>query len=230
MSRILALDTSTDACSVALLNGDELTQDFRIEPRRHTHLLLPMVQSLLASSSLRLEDLDAIAFGRGPGSFAGIRIATGVAQGLGLAADLPLIPVSTLAAMAITAQPGAQGLPILTALDARMNEVYWALIRFDESGMVYEVEERVSSPRDVSVPSSITQVYGVGSGWVYAREMESLSSTKVSLDQSESIYPTAASMLTIAKDLLLKGQVCLADEVRPVYLRDDVAWKKKDQQ
>lgn len=230
MSRILALDTSTDACSVALLNGDELTQDFRIEPRRHTHLLLPMVQSLLASSSLKLEDLDAIAFGRGPGSFAGIRIATGVAQGLGLAADLPLIPVSTLAAMAITAKPDAQGLPILTALDARMNEVYWALIRFDESGMIYEVDERVSSPSDVFVPDSFSRVLGVGSGWVYAQAMESLSSVNLLLDQPESVYPTAAAMLTIAKELLARGQVSLADEVRPVYLRDDVAWKKKDQQ
>lgn len=104
MSRILALDTSTDACSVALDLDGRLYGEFVVEPRRHTHLLLPMVERVLAEAGVALSALDAIAFGRGPGSFAGIRIATGAAQGLALGADLPLLPVSTLAAMAVNAR------------------------------------------------------------------------------------------------------------------------------
>ncbi|MEO5344412.1 MAG: tRNA (adenosine(37)-N6)-threonylcarbamoyltransferase complex dimerization subunit type 1 TsaB, partial [Gammaproteobacteria bacterium SHHR-1] len=121
MSKILALDTSTDACSAALLLDGQLLKRFKVEPRRHTHLLLPMVDELLQESGVTLASLDAIAFGRGPGSFAGIRIATGAAQGLALAAGVPVLPISTLESLAyefVQEQSLQQG-QLLTALDAR---------------------------------------------------------------------------------------------------------------
>ena len=125
MAKILALDTSTDACSVALEVDGERTEIFKVIPRKHTHELLPMVEQILASAQLSVRQLDAVAFGRGPGSFAGIRIATGVTQGLAFAADLPVVPVSSLAALSqgYYRVSNDQDSPIISALDARMNEV-----------------------------------------------------------------------------------------------------------
>ena len=129
MNNILALDSSTDACAVALSVNGVLTSRFEIATQSHTQRLLPMVEELLAEQRLALADLDALAFGRGPGSFTGLRICTGIIQGLAYGANLPVIPVSTLEAMALgfyRANPSMNA-PLLVALDARMDEVYWAL-------------------------------------------------------------------------------------------------------
>ncbi|GAA0702036.1 tRNA (adenosine(37)-N6)-threonylcarbamoyltransferase complex dimerization subunit type 1 TsaB [Marinobacterium maritimum] len=230
MSNILALDTSTDACSAALLLDGKLTQRFTIEPRRHTHLILPMVEELLAEAGVALKALDAIAFGRGPGSFAGIRIATGAAQGLALAADLPVVPVSTLEAMACAADEGA-GDYLLTALDARMDEVYWCAWQRENGQLKRLVDEQVCAPSGVCLPESVANetFVALGSGWRYRDQMTSAVSDCIG-QCSADVYPQAAIMARLAAAAVARGETIAPDEARPVYLRDQVAWKKKDQQ
>lgn len=230
MTRILALDTSTDACSVALWVNGEVQEDFRIEPRRHTHLLLPMVEQMMSAAGLSFPQLDAIAFGRGPGSFAGIRIATGAAQGLALAADLPLIPVSTLQAMAVDAAGRSGARQFVAALDARMNEIYWSWLQLDDQLQVTELgAEQVSSPELLLLPETATGWQAIGSGWCYLEQMPAAIQQQAGVPD-QTICPRAAAMLTLAARALEAGQVIAADEANPVYLRDEVAWKKKDQQ
>lgn len=228
MSRILALDTSTDACSVALSLDGDIHHKFVVEPRRHTHLLLPMVEEVLAEAGVTLASLDAIAFGRGPGSFAGIRIATGAAQGLALGAGLPLLPVSTLAAMAVTARerfPDAG--QVVTALDARMDEVYWGAFDLSADQPVALMEESVRAPKDVALPREGLWL-GVGSGWRYSDQMPaSLVSAVSELDME--CYPDARAMLMLAEAQLAAGEGVAPEEALPVYLREG-SWKKKDQQ
>lgn len=230
MSNILALDTSTDACSAALLLDGRILQRFKVEPRRHTHLLLPMVEELLVEAQISLKALDAIAFGRGPGSFAGIRIATGAAQGLALAADLPVVPVSTLEAMAFAADASA-GDYLLTALDARMDEVYWCAWQRKGQALHLLVEEQVSAPADMQLPAAVSgnAFAALGSGWCY-RERMPAALTAVINDYTTDIYPQAEAMARLAAAAVARGEVMTPDDAQPVYLRDQVAWKKKDQQ
>lgn len=230
MSNILALDTSTDACSAALLLDGRILQRFKVEPRRHTHLLLPMVEELLVEAQISLKALDAIAFGRGPGSFAGIRIATGAAQGLALAADLPVVPVSTLEAMAFAADASA-GDYLLTALDARMDEVYWCAWQRKGQALHLLVEEQVCAPADMQLPAAVSgnAFAALGSGWCY-RERMPAALTAVINDYTTDIYPQAEAMARLAAAAVARGEVMTPDDAQPVYLRDQVAWKKKDQQ
>ncbi|MBY4678999.1 tRNA (adenosine(37)-N6)-threonylcarbamoyltransferase complex dimerization subunit type 1 TsaB [Marinobacterium arenosum] len=227
MAKILALDTSTDACSVALLLDGEVREDFRVVPRQHTQLLLPMVSDLLAGAGLKVADLDAIAFGRGPGSFAGIRIATGTAQGLAFAAGLPLLPISTLAAMALQAHQQQGAGRVTAALDARMDEIYACAYRFDNGLPVELMAERVCSPAELTLPEGNWQA--VGKGWHYLESMsDAVRGSLAGVEQE--LYPSAAAMLPIALADWQAGRAVAADQAMPVYLRDEVAWKKKDQQ
>lgn len=227
MAKILALDTSTDACSVALSLDGEIHEDFRIIPRQHTKELLPMVDAMLKASSLKVDDLDVIAFGRGPGSFAGIRIAAGVAQGLAFGAGLKLIPVSTLAALAL-AQHRKGYSHVVSVLDARMNEVYWAAFQ-DVDGLPQIIgDERVDAPGNLVIPGKQAWM-GAGSGWCYKDDMPSHVTEAVTVIEKE-VYPSAADMVRIAVAEWEQGKVVSPEEALPVYLRDDVAWKKKDQQ
>src|SRR5210317_1382780 len=123
--RILALETATEACSVAVLAGSAMYRRFEVRPRAHLRLLLPMVESVLTEAELDLGDLDAIAFGCGPGGFTGLRIAAGAAQGLALGARLPVIPVSNLAALAASTMRDTTARKVIVCQDARMGEVYW---------------------------------------------------------------------------------------------------------
>ncbi|WP_415890527.1 tRNA (adenosine(37)-N6)-threonylcarbamoyltransferase complex dimerization subunit type 1 TsaB [Neptuniibacter sp. SY11_33] len=227
MSKILALDTSTDACSVALSLNGEIQEDFRIIPRQHTQQLLPMVQEMLASAELAVTDLDAIAFGRGPGSFAGIRIATGVTQGLAYAADLPVLPVSTLAALALAASDREQVSSVVAALDARMNEIYVASYQIESGELTTLLDEKVCAPAELSLSEG--SYFAVGSGWRYLEDMSPDTQSAISVSE-ELYYPSAAYMLKLAEQDWTQGKAVAADKALPVYLRDEVAWKKKDQQ
>lgn len=229
MMRILALDTSSDACSVALMQGDAILEDFRIEPRRHTHLLLPMVEQMLAEAGLSVQSLDAIAFGRGPGSFAGIRIATGAAQGLALAADLPVVPVSTLSAIALAAFAEHPGSRVLSVLDARMDEVYWSVCQPQGEGVELLQPEQVSAPQTVELEAAGLPVIARGTGVRYLDQFPQATQLAVQHAASE-CYPHAADMLKLAAIELQAGRVFTPEAAQPVYLRDQVAWKKKDQQ
>ncbi len=228
MSKILALDTSTDACSVALYIDGKTREDFRIIPRQHTKQLLPMIQAMLDSASLKVSDLDSIAFGRGPGSFAGIRIATGVAQGLAFASELQLLPVSTLASMAYARYLSHGDKYIVAALDARMDEIYWAAYSVEEGQLVLQGSERVDAPSNLELPEGHSWV-GIGSGWSYAETMSDSVQRCVTVVDAQA-YPHAEHIAQLGAVDFAKGLAVDPELALPVYLRDDVAWKKKDQQ
>lgn len=226
MTKILALDTSTDACSVALYLDGDIHEDFRIIPRQHTQQLLPMVEAMLNKHGVAVSDLDALAFGRGPGSFAGIRIATGVTQGLAYAADLPVIPVSTLESLALAAYEKEGAVKVVAALDARMDEIYVASYLIEQGYPQTVLTEQVSAPSDLQLSEG--DYLAVGSGWRYVDSMCEDTQAKISVS-AETYYPSASCMLKIALPEWQSKTVAAA-EALPVYLRDEVAWKKKDQQ
>src|SRR5213592_3661432 len=147
--RILALDASTDVCAVALGAAGHWRERAEKAGQRHSEMLLPMVRALLDDASLDLRDLDGIAFGAGPGSFTGLRIACGVAQGLALGADLPVVGVATLEAMAETARQRSGSTRVIAALDARMQEVYVAAYEHDGLRWRVVLEPAVVMPGEV---------------------------------------------------------------------------------
>ena len=156
--RILALETATEACSVAVLAGTAMYRRFEVRPRAHLRLLLPMVESVLTEAELDLGELDAIAFGCGPGGFTGLRIAAGAAQGLALGARLPVIPVSNLAALAAAAMRDTTAPKVVVCQDARMGEVYWGGYELGPEEIVVATgAELVCVPDQVPVPE--------GGGW-----------------------------------------------------------------
>ncbi|MGI9321212.1 MAG: tRNA (adenosine(37)-N6)-threonylcarbamoyltransferase complex dimerization subunit type 1 TsaB [Thiogranum sp.] len=225
MTRILAIETATEACSVALLLEDEVQERFEIAPRQHAALLLPFVEFLLADAELALTRLDAIAFGCGPGSFTGLRIAAGITQGLAFGADLPVVPVSTLAALAqgTIARQGAHA--VLAALDARMKEVYWGAFRCDDRGLVNPLGgETVCSPQRVQVPSTDHWV-GAGSGWDSFADVLAAQCSMVSADIYLNQKPHAADVARLAARAFGQGNAVSAEQAIPVYLRNNVADK-----
>ncbi|GAA4652107.1 tRNA (adenosine(37)-N6)-threonylcarbamoyltransferase complex dimerization subunit type 1 TsaB [Kistimonas scapharcae] len=223
MPRILALDTATEACSVALYLDGEVREHFDILPRQHSQQILPMIEAILAEHGLSMMALDAIAFGRGPGAFTGVRIATGIAQGLAFAADLPVIPVSTLAALAQLGlrQYGAQ--QVLATIDARMDEIYQALYSADNGIMVLQGAEQVSPPEAVVVETVSNSLVGIGSGWLY-RDRIAVPVSQCYPDE----YPHAADIALLASVALARGEGVTAEQALPVYLRDNVAKKKHE--
>ena len=224
MTRLLAIDTATEACSAALVDGRTLTERFEVAPREHARLLLPMVEVLLEEAGLVLADLDAIAFGRGPGSFTGVRIATGMAQGLAFSASLPVVPVSTLAALA---QPAADaGHPrVLAAIDARMGEVYWgAFVAGNDGLVVADGPETVCPPEAVPLPPG-TDWFGIGTGWgTYENVLHKRTGSAVVASDGEG-FPRASAVARLAAVAVARGEVLPAEQALPVYLRDQVADK-----
>ncbi|WP_339274447.1 tRNA (adenosine(37)-N6)-threonylcarbamoyltransferase complex dimerization subunit type 1 TsaB [Enterobacter asburiae] len=225
--RILAIDTATEACSVALLNSDAVSAHFEECPREHTQRILPLVKAILTQGNTSLTDLDALAFGRGPGSFTGVRIGIGIAQGLALGAELPMIGVSTLATMAQGAWRMTGATRVLAAIDARMGEVYWAEYTRDEQG-VWHGEETEAVLKPEAVTERLHQLSGewatVGTGWPAWPEMAS--GTGVTLVDGNMLLPAAEDMLPIACQLLAAGKTVAVEHAEPVYLRNTVAWKK----
>jgi len=223
--RILAIETATEACSVALLLGDEVRERFAIAPRRHAALVLPWAEALLAEAGLGTAQLDAIGFGRGPGSFTGLRIAAGMAQGMAFGAGEPLVPVSTLAALAQGAVREQGARQVLAALDARMQEVYWAAYRQGGDGLVEIVgEESVSAPAEVVVPDG-EGWSGAGSGWAsYAATLARRCGLSPGLIHAGQ-QPHAADVARLAAAALQRGEAVPAQQGIPVYLRDKVADK-----
>ena len=224
--KILAIDTATEACSAALHIDNVVTIKYEVVSRKHAKLILTMVDELLSESELSLTQLDALAFGRGPGAFTGVRIATGIIQGLAMSADLPVVPVSTLAAL-------AQGViseskQVACAIDARMGEVYWALYQANEGEIMQLVgTERVCLPDSVNIPATdpIAEMgswLGVGSGWeTYETKLrERMGNTLIGFRQGD--YPSAEAVCTIAADAYQRGDTVDAAEALPVYLRDKV--------
>lgn len=220
MTTLLALDTATEACSVALLYDGKVTSHYEVIPRQHAQKLLPMIKQLLADSGVALSAVDAIAFGRGPGAFTGVRIAIGVVQGLAFALERPVLPVSNLAALAQGAlrQHGVQ--QVAAAIDARMDEVYWGCYQAHDGEMRLLDQERVIAPERVVLPEG-GQWFGAGTGWGYGERL----GVQVERCDAQAL-PHALDILSLAGHAWARGEAVVAEQAQPVYLRDNVATPK----
>ncbi len=224
MKNLIAIDTSTEACSVALLCDEQSIFRYLVEPRVHAKVLLPLLDELLAEAGISAQQIDAIAFGRGPGAFTGVRIGTAAAQAIALASDLPVAPVSTLAAIAHRCFRERGCEKVAACIDARMGEVYWGAyqLAFGQAELVGA--ELVCPPAKVKVlDASWTSA---GTGWqTYPSELQRASG--VSIDASNELFPHALDILHLGRSLLQRGQGVSADKALPVYLRDNVALTEK---
>ena len=222
--KLLALDTSTEACSVALQVGTDILTLDEVCPQQHSKRVLPMVQQLLSQAGLSLNQLDGIVFGRGPGSFTGVRIGVGVTQGLAFGADVPVFGVSTLAAMAQAAQRLHGATQVIAAIDARMAEVYIGHFSLQQGLMQLNGEELAVKPANITEFNISGDVYAVGTGWqTYANE---LLQQQAAIIAADILYPSAQDMLTLALPALAAGQFIAAELAEPVYVRDEVTWQK----
>lgn len=224
-STLLAIDTSTDACSVALLHNGTIHSDHQLLPREHTQNILPMVESLLAKQGVAVSQLDGLVVGAGPGSFTGLRIAFGVVQGLAFAINKPVAAVSTLTALAIRTRmlSAHDSGELIATVDARMNELYWAKYRYSETAFELLSEPSVSKPADVNIENIQAMS---GTGLVY-RDQFSAAVDDVEFFPEE--RPRAEDMLTFIQEFPEQVLWQSADQVEPLYVRNDVAKKKADQ-
>jgi tRNA threonylcarbamoyladenosine biosynthesis protein TsaB len=221
--KILAIETSTNACSVALLIDDVIQSSHLIAPMQQAKLILPMIEERLQHANMSLNQLDALAFGCGPGSFTGVRIATSVMQGLAYASGVPLISVSSLAAVAQAAYTDLGWKKLWVAMDARISEVYAGAYQINDVGIAALMgEEAVSAPEQMVIPEG-SDWYGVGNGWeVYQAQL----SYKL-MAQDATRLPMASAVLLLAKDKFLKGDFVAPGSALPVYLRNNVAIKSR---
>jgi tRNA threonylcarbamoyladenosine biosynthesis protein TsaB len=222
---LLAIDTATEACSAAVLREGRLYERFQLAPREHNRLILPMISELLKESGVEPAELHAIAFGCGPGSFTGVRIAAGVTQGLALGLDLPVIPISTLAALSLEAMDAESAELAYACIDARMNEVYWGVYERECEGSVRLIGcESVMPAANVRGLDGKLGV-GVGSGWATYSEVlaDQLGNGlgKVLADR----FPRAGLIAKLGAQSLKRGGGLPAEQAMPVYLRDNVARK-----
>lgn len=220
--RLLAIDTATERCSVALrVDGQTIERSIEL-PRGHADLVLPMVQEVLREGGLQLRDLDGVAYGRGPGAFTGVRIAVGVVQGLAFGADLPTVGISNLAAVA--QQVAGEGDRILVCMDARMDQVYWSIFVREQGSVLVAptAPERVDPPGAVE-EGNYTTLAGTG-----FKAYPSLASRLVRPDRvmHEMALPRAAEIALLGEAELRAGRGKPAAEAEPVYVRDQVAYVK----
>jgi tRNA threonylcarbamoyladenosine biosynthesis protein TsaB len=228
--RILAIDTATESCSAALLLDERLLQREQLLERGAAEAILPMVTELLTEAAVRLSMLSAIAFGRGPGAFTGVRLAASVTQGLAFGAGLPVVPVSDLQALAQRVLDGARAIErVVVCTDARMHEVYWGCFERSADGFARASgEEHVTRPVEVRIPPTWSaapqaapgQLAGVGSGFTAHPRLRDELRLDVIL---EGLFPRAAEVARLAALEVAAGRIFPAEQALPVYLRDDVA-------
>jgi len=225
---ILALDTCTESCSAALLYQGELFEQIEMTQRGHSDLILGMMDTLFKQAGTSISSVDVLAFGRGPGSFTGVRVGVGVAQGIAFARDIPVVPISSLAAVAQDATDKFQVEFIAVAMDARMGEVYCASYQVVNGIVQLLGEERVCPPEQF-IPEQDHQWLAVGTGWgVYEQELRENFADKLS-EVSVEHYPYASRIITLAQIEITAGRLLTADKAMPVYLRNNVAKKKGEQ-
>lgn len=215
---ILAFDTTAESCSVAIRTSHQCFEKINTEPRKQAERILPMIDELLADANLTRADLNGLALTHGPGAFTGVRIAVAAAQGIAYALDLPVVTVSTLAALAQGAHRKFGWRQVLSILDARMQEVYWGMYQLDDLGLMQNVmPDAIGLPAQVHVPEeSRTGWYGAGSGWgVYSAQLPSVNASHV-------LTVEAFDIITLALPLFKSGNTLTADQIKPVYLRNNV--------
>lgn len=222
--KLLAIETSSSACSLALLHQGQITVSHKIAPNQQTELILPMIDQLLSNAGIKINELDAIAFGSGPGSFTGIRIACAIAQGLSFSANIPLIPISSMNVLAQTAWHQRGWQQVLVAIDARMQEIFWGAYTVNMQGNMKLVGyELVSKPKNCHPPENLPW-YGVGDAWnKYSAEIPH---QPLAIDTL--IEPEASALISLALPKLAKKEWVRAREAEPHYLRDEVAVKEKN--
>ena len=242
MTTILALDSSTEACSVALLRGSgeqtEITGQSQLAIRQHNKVLLPMVEQVLAEAGCTLKQVDLIAFGRGPGSFVGLRVGCGVAQGLAFGIDCPVVAISTLRAMAQGACRTFGAQAVMAAIDARMKEIYWGAYALDEQNCMQPLIDEVVCPPERAPFSEACEMINtdwsaVGTGWCYRERI--LAEIPVSasniVQTEEQWFPDSIDIAALAAREFEAGNVVSPEQAQPIYLRDQVvqspAKKKK---
>lgn len=225
---VLTFETSTEACSVALHVGGRVIERFELAPRRHAELALPWAEQLLAEAGITRRQLDAIAVGRGPGAFTGVRLAIGIAQGIALGLDRPVLAVSTLQVLALRAP--AQATHVLACIDARMGEVYAGVFVRHGDGVLELMPEVVCTPDTLIVPDTAHRFAGVGTGLAAADGLllQRFAARLSSVDASA--LPHAADLLTLAVPALQRGEGVAPERVEPAYLRDNVALTLVEQQ
>ncbi|MBD3587391.1 tRNA (adenosine(37)-N6)-threonylcarbamoyltransferase complex dimerization subunit type 1 TsaB [Salinimonas sp. HHU 13199] len=221
--KLLAIDAATEALSVAVQYNNDIIDRFEVCPQQHSQKLLPLVDEVMSEAGLTLQQLDGLVFGRGPGSFTGVRIATGMVQGLAFGAQLPVVGISTLAAMAQQAINTENAHTMVSAIDARMSEVYFAQFAAKDGLAVGVGGEQVCAPDIAASMLPESAFHAVGTGW---QAYEALQGNDHQAVKTDILYPHARFMLQLAAPEFAAGNTQDAMSVMPVYLRDKVTWKK----
>lgn len=224
--KLLAIETATEACSVAVHVDGQTIERFDVAPRRHAELALPWAGALLAETGVHRSQLDAIAISRGPGAFTGVRLAIAIAQGIALALDRPLVAVSTLAVLAMRAPVGHD--KVIAAIDARMGEVYLGCFEGQAGQRVAVSEESVLAPGSIVLPGS--GWFGVGTGFaaMEGAVVQQLDRQLIAVDGTA--LPHAADVATLAVSAYARGEAIAPELVEPAYLRNNVALTLEEQQ
>lgn len=223
--KLLAIDTSSDACSVALSVDDRVISRFDIVPRRHAEVLLPMIDELMLEAGMKVSQLDVLAMACGPGAFTGLRVAAGVVQGLAFSADLPVALVSTLTALAQRGWREQGARQVLAGFDARLQEVYWSACRLNADGfMIPDYQELVCRPENIPVPDSNGWL-GLGSAWQTYGDVLSTGLGDRCQQWQGDYYPHAIDVALLGGRAYENGQYVDAVHALPVYLRNNVAKK-----
>ncbi len=223
--KLLAFETATEACSVALYLDGEIISRHEVAPRLHAEYALPWAEALLAEAGVKRSQLDAIALSRGPGAFTGVRLAIAIAQGIALALDKPVVAVSTLQVMAVQS-PGSR---ILAAIDARMGEVYVGAFERTGEDLVAVSTEIVCAPQAVALPDAAGGWHGVGTGFsaVDGLLQPHLGAQLKSVDAG--VLPHAANVARLAVAAYARGEALAPERVEPAYLRNNVALTLEEQ-
>lgn len=226
---ILALDTATENCSVALYTHDMVYGRSETVMHRHAELLLKMVDETLQEAQLDRSQIDLIAFNCGPGSFTGVRIATAAAQGLALGLDCKVVQVTSLEAMAYEASIGLSDGLIVSAIDARMGEVYLGFYKKEQGVLKEAAECKVLKPKEAV--DAITKIFPTGTYLACGTGIEILKGAGLDLKPEQLVlYPHAAAVVRVAAMKAHAGETLDCAQAQPYYLRNEVAWKKLSEQ
>lgn len=231
MTGILAVETATDACSVAVHARGEMRERHVVAPRQHSALLFGLLEELVPGGDLPGQGIGAVAYGSGPGSFTGLRIAASVAQGIAYSGRLPAVAVPTLECLALGAlRSGVVTVndAVLTLLDARVNEIYAAIYNFDGE-LPSLVEGPWVGPPGEFEPAFAGNLTLVGSGCRYRDEFPSSLAGRLRAGAPD-LLPRASDMIPLARARVERGEVQTPGEVQPVYVRDEIHWKKVGEQ
>ena len=222
---LLAIDTATEVCMIGVQAGERCLGRSERAGRAQTERILPMIDALCGEAGIALRELDALVMGRGPGAFTGLRVTAGVVQGLAFALDIPVVPVSSLLILACTAARVHERERVIAAFDARMDEVYWCAAKRQGDSMVIEGSERLTAPEQVG--AGLTGDWlGVGPAWAaYGPRMAAASSCRITQGDRD-LMAAGEDALRLGAQALAAGQTVHAEQAVPVYLRNEVAWRK----